>query len=61
MLESIDPHWRASHWLQVTVQGIAKDEVPWYVLVIPLMSRPEGTALSLAKHLLAAWRWSIKV
>ena len=34
-LESIDPHWRATHWLQVTVQGIAK-EVPWYELVIQL-------------------------
>ena len=28
MLESIDPHWRATHWLQVMVQGIAKEEVP---------------------------------
>ena len=36
MLESIDPHWRATRWLQVTVQGIAEEEVPWYELVIPL-------------------------
>ena len=61
MLESIDPHWRATRWLQVTVQGIAEEEVPWYKLVIPLMSGAEGTALSLAKHLLVVWRWSIKV
>ena len=61
MLESINPHWRATHWLQVVVQGIAKEEVPWYKLVIPLTSRAEGAALSLAKHLLALWRWSIKV
>ena len=59
-LESIDPHWRATHWLQVAVQGIA-EEVPWYKLVILLTSGVEGTALSLAKHLLAVWRWSIKV
>ena len=39
----------------------AKEEVPWYELVIPLMLKVEGTALSLAKHLLTAWRWSIKV
>ena len=60
-LESIDPHWRATHWLQVTVQGITEEEVPWYELVLPLTSGAEGTTLSLAKHLLMAWRWSIKV
>ena len=37
-LEDIDPHWRAMRWLQVAVQGIAKEEVPWYEyeLVTPL-------------------------
>ena len=60
-LESINPHWRATHWLQVVVQGITEEEVPWYELVIPLTLGAEGTALSLAKHLLAVWRWSIKV
>ena len=60
-LESINPHWRATHWLQVAVQGMAEEEVPWYELVTPLTSGVEGTALSLAKHLLVAWRWSIKV
>ena len=61
MLESIDPHWRATRWLQVVVQGIAKEEVSWYELVILLMLGAEGMALSLAKHLLVAWKWSIKV
>ena len=60
MLESINPHWRATRWLQVAVQGIAEGEVPWYELVIPLMSGAEGVALSLAKCLFMAWRWSIK-
>ena len=60
-LESIDPTWRATRWLQLVVQGITEDEVPWYELVIPLTSGVEGTALSLAKCLLMAWRWSIKV
>ena len=60
-LESIDPHWRAIHWLQVMVQGITEEEVPWYESVILLMSRVKGTTLSLAKHLLTAWRWSIKI
>ena len=60
-LESINPHWRATRWLQVMVQGIAEEEVPWYKSVIPLMSGVEGAALSLAKCLLMAWRWSIKV
>ena len=45
----------------MAVQGIAEEEVPWYELVIPLMSGAEGAALSLAKHLLAMWRWSMKV
>ena len=61
MLESINPHWRATHWLQVEVQGIPQEEVPWYELVTPLMLAVEGTTLSLAKHLLAVWRWSMKV
>ena len=61
MLESIDPTWRATHWLQLVVQGIAEGEVPWYELVIPLMSGAEDAALLLAKHLLAAWGWSLKV
>ena len=60
MLECIDPHWRATCWLQVAVQGIA-EEVPWYELVTPLTSGVEGMALSLAKHLLTAWQWNIKV
>ena len=61
MLESIDPTWRATCWLQLTVQGIVEDEVPWYELVIPLTLGAEGAALLLAKCLLAVWRWSIKV
>ena len=61
MLECIDPHWRATHWLQVVVQGIAEEEVPWYELVTLLTSGAEGMALSLAKHLLLAWQWNIKV
>ena len=61
MLETINPTWRTTRWLQLAVQGISDDEVPWYELVIPLMVGTEGAALTLAKHLLAVWRWSIKV
>ena len=60
-LESINPHWRATCWLQVVVQGIDKEEVPWYELVTPLTLRVEGATLSLAKCLLVARRWSMKV
>ena len=60
-LETIDPTWRTTHWLQLAVQGISDDEVPWYEFVIPLMVGTEGTALLLAKHLLMVWQWSIKV
>ena len=35
-LKTIDPTWRTTHWLQLAVQGISDDEVPWYELVIPL-------------------------
>ena len=61
MLETVDTTWRASRWLQLEVQGISDDEVPWYKLVTPLTVGAEGTALSLAKCLLAIWQWSIKV
>ena len=43
----------------MAVQGISDDKVPWYKCVAPLTS--EGTALSLAKCLLAIWRWSLRV
>ena len=54
-LETIDPTWRTTRWLQLAVQGISDDEVPWYEFVIPLMVGTEGAALSLAKHLLVVW------
>ena len=60
-LETVDPTWRASHWLQLVVQGISDDEVPWYDLITPLMVGAKGVALSLAKCLLTVWWWSIKV
>ena len=54
-LEMVDPTWRTTRWLQLVVQGISDDEVPWYEFIIPLMVRTEGWALSLAMHLLAVW------
>ena len=60
-LEKINPHWRAMWWLQVAVQGTMDEEVPWYELVNLLTSGVEGTAMSLAKHLVTAWWWNIKV
>ena len=61
MLETVDPTWRTTRWLQLVVQGILDDKVLWFKLVFPLMVGTEGVALSLAKHLLAIWQWSIKV
>ena len=61
MLETVDPTWQTTRWLQLTVQGISDDEVPWYEFVALLMMGAEGSALSLAKCLLAIWCWSIKV
>ena len=60
-LETIDPTWKTTCWLQLAVQGIPDDEVPWAKCVIPLTVGTEDAAVSLAKHLLAVWRWSIKV
>ena len=60
-LETIDPTWRTTHWLQLVVQGILDDEVPWAECVIPLTVGTKESAVSLAKCLLAIWRWSIKV
>ena len=45
MLETVDPTWRTTHWLQLAVQGIMADEVPWYKFIIPLMVGTEGVAL----------------
>ena len=50
-----------THWLQLVVQGISDDEVPWYECVTPLTLRAKGMALSLAKCLLTIWQWSLRV
>ena len=54
-LETINPTWRTTCWLQLVVQGISDDEVPWYEFIIPLTVGTEGLALSLAKSLLMVW------
>ena len=59
--EEINPHWRAMWSLQVAIQGIMDEEVQWYELFTLLTSGVEGVAMSLAKHLVAAWWWNIKV
>ena len=61
ILETVDPTWQTTHWLQLVVQGISDDEVPWYEYVALLMTGAEGMALLLAKRLLAIWRWSVRV
>ena len=60
-LETVDPTWRTTRWLQLAVQGISDNEVPWYECVLLLTSGAEGVALLLAKHLLTIWRWSLGV
>ena len=61
ILETVDPTWWTTRWLQLAVQGISDDEVPWYEFVAPLMMGAEGAVLSLAKHLLTIWQGSIRV
>ena len=60
-LETVDPTWRTTRWLQLVVQGISEDEVPWYEYVMLLTLGAEGAALSLAKRFLAIWQWSLRV
>ena len=60
-LETVDPTWQMTRWLQLVVQGISDDEVPWYECVTPLTLWAKGMALSLAKCLLTIWRWSLRV
>ena len=47
------PHLADNLWLQLAVQGILDDEVPWYECVTPLTSGAEGAVVLLAKHFLA--------
>ena len=61
MLETVDPTWQMTRWLQLAVQGISDEEVPWYECITPLTLGAEGAALSLAKCLLAVWQWSLRV
>ena len=61
MLKTVDPTWQMTRWLQLVVQGISDDEVPWYECITPLTLRAEHAALLLAKCLLTIWRWSLRV
>ena len=61
MLEMVNPTWHTTRWLQLVVQGISNEEVPWYEYVTLLMTGAEGMALSLAKHLLTVWQQSARV
>ena len=61
VLETVDPTWRMTCLLQLAVQGISDEEVPWYECIMPLTSGAEGMALLLAKRLLAIWWWSLRV
>ena len=60
-LETVDLTWQTTCWLQLAVQGILDDEVPWYECIAPLTSGAKGMALPLAKHLLTIWRWSLRM
>ena len=60
-LETVDPTWWTTPWLQLAVQGISNKEVPWHEYVAPLTMGAEGVALSLAKRLLTIWWWSARV
>ena len=42
MLEIVDPTWQTTRWLQLAVQGISDEEVPWYEYIAPLMMGAEG-------------------
>ena len=53
-LETVDPTWQTTCWLQLVVQDISDD-------IMPLMLGAEDMALSLAKHLIAIWQWSLRV
>ena len=57
MLETINPTWRTTRWLQLVIKDISDDEVPWYEFIIPLTVGTEGMALSLTKRLLAVSRF----
>ena len=61
MLETVDPTWQTTRWLQLAVQGISDDEVAWYEYVTLLTTGAEGMAFSLAKCLLTIWWWSARV
>ena len=37
-LQNIDTKWRVHRWLQLAVQGITDEEVPWFELV----ASPQG-------------------
>ena len=60
-LEEINPYWRATQWLQVAIQDIMDEEVPWHELLTPLTSGAESVARSLAKCLVTVWWWNVKV
>ena len=56
-----DPMWEVIKWLEVCIETLREEDVPWWQLVAPLMDAGITGTWKLAKHFLAMWQWMVEV
>ena len=57
----LDRMWEATKWLEACVETLEEEDVPWWLLVPPLMDVGAPGARELAKCFLAMWQWMVEV
>ena len=55
------PMWEVTNWLEVHVEALREEDVPWLQLVVLLMDANAPGAWELAKHFLAMWQWMVEL
>ena len=56
-----DPMWEVTKWLEAHVETLKKEDVPWWLLVVPLMDVGAPDTRGLAKCFLATWQLTVEV
>ena len=56
-----DPMWEVTKWLEVCIETLREEDVPWWLLVALLMDVGTPGTRELAKHFLATWQWTVEV
>ena len=57
----LEPMWQTNKWLEAYGWNLGEEDTKWWMLLLLLTDRSNAATKELAKHLMAAWRWTFKV